>query len=639
MLSSMLRDNSRQVTLDEQLNEIFGQDFRQSAPDWELAVAHLIIMAESANKTFEFDKAISFLNAVEQIRDTKIVSDFSPQTLLKLHQEKGKAYSFLGKYDEAIDEFKNILTSNQSSEQSEVRSEAFTQIGQILAKQGDHERALGYLQRAISAYRRGENNIGLCKALRNLGVVYVELGDFDEAQTSITEAIAIAVSLGEKVLYADLTNNLGAIVNMKGDWQRALELYKESLEIYKTHNEVRKAAYAKNNIGITLSERELDIEALHYFVKASEIASKINDSSLKLIVDINLADLYLKRGSSTNAREHLRQAEEYFSKLNLVNVHLVETKKLKGKIASVEKSHQVAAEAFDEALELSRQIGSKFHEAEVLLERGKLMRSTNKHFEALTDLESSYQIYKNIKAEGKKAQTEKVIDSIEHLYLEIFNSIGQKVDHKDSYTKGHSDRVASLALLLAKEINLPTHTLKTIVAAGLLHDIGKIKISDDILKKPGKLTDEEFAEIKKHPEYGVELLRGMEFPWDIKPLIMHHHERIDGSGYPRRLKGEEIPLGARILCVVDVFEALTSDRTYRGAYSTAEAIKIMKKESGTTFEPTLLKSFIKLVNRGEVDVIVNAHTCNKELYSIWSQCMADDGKNATQTQELTASKA
>ncbi len=100
----------------------------------------------------------------------------------------------------------------------------------------------------------------------------------------------------------------------------------------------------------------------------------------------------------------------------------------------------------------------------------------------------------------------------------------------------------------------------------------------------------------------------------------------DGSGYPRRIKGEDIPLGARILCVVDVFDALTSGRTYRSAYNTAEAIKIMKKESGTTFEPNLLKSFIKLVNRGDIDVLVNVQTRNNELYSIWFQCMANDPK-------------
>ena len=172
-------------------------------------------------------------------------------------------------------------------------------------------------------------------------------------------------------------------------------------------------------------------------------------------------------------------------------------------------------------------------------------------------MEASYHIYTNLKADSKREQTEQVIRSLEDLYLEVFDSMAQEVDLKDPYTKGHSDRVASLALLLAKELGLRSHQLKTIVAGALLHDIGKLRISDGILKKPGRLTDEEFVEIKKHAQYGVDIIQDKEFPWDIKPLILHHHERFDGSGYPIGISGEQIPLGARIICIADVFDALT----------------------------------------------------------------------------------
>lgn len=639
MHSTIQRVNTKQTTIHEQLQDIFGREFRQSMPDWKLAVAHLLVMAEEANKTFQFEKAVGYLDTITQMKSAGIVNNFTNEIKLKMHREKGKALSFLARYDEAIAEFKKILAldTGQNQNNSEVRSEVFTQIGQILAKQGDHERALGYLQRAIGGYRRGNDKTGLSKALRNLGVVYVELGDFDEAEICFTEAIAIATTLSEDLLYADLINNLGAIMNMKGNWTRALELYKESLRIYQDKNEIRKEAYAKNNIGITLNEREKSDEAFSYFVQAFEIASAINDPSLKLIVDINLADLYLKRGSIANAREHLFEAQKFLAKSKLVNAHLVETKILVGKIFCTENKYSNAKKALSEALKLSREIGSKFHEAEALLERGKLQSSSHNHFEALNDLESSYKIYNSIKADGRKEITEKVIGSIEHLYLEIFNSIGKQVDRKDSYTKGHSDRVASLALLLAKEMKLNTHMLKTIVAAGLLHDIGKIKIADHILNKPGKLTDAEFAEIKKHPEYGVEQICTMNFPWDIKPLILHHHERYDGSGYPHRIKGEDIPLGARILCVADVFEALTSNRTYRGAYSTAEALKIMKSESGSTFDPVVFSKFAQIAKRGEIDCIVNSQTRHDEMYLIWSQCMADGDKESDPARDFAAS--
>ncbi|MCK4607191.1 MAG: HD-GYP domain-containing protein [candidate division Zixibacteria bacterium] len=306
---------------------------------------------------------------------------------------------------------------------------------------------------------------------------------------------------------------------------------------------------------------------------------------------------------------------------------MVEVKKITGKLAFREGQYDTALKNLNEAYETSRQIGTQFLEAEVLLERGTLFRAMGRPFDALADLESSYQIYTTLKADGKRETTEQVIHSIEKLYLEIFDSMAKEVDRKDHYTKGHSDRVASLALLLAKELGLRSNMLKTVTAAALLHDIGKTRVDDSILKKASRLSAEEFQKIKKHPESGIDMLRGKEFPWDIKPSILHHHEKLDGSGYPLGLKGEDIPLGARIICVADVFDALTSDRVYRSAYTTEKALAIMAEESGTTFDPVLPKRFTDMVNRGEADLVINSRTSDDEMYCIWSQCMGETGSS------------
>ncbi len=623
MLSKLPQDD-KSTTLDDQLKAILGSDFLPSKQDWERTVSTLMMMAKEANRSFEFERAVIILEALESICSSHGKEEFSLNCRIQLLQEKGHAFASLGKYDKAICEFKKILAICQDNNDLDLKSETFTQIGQLLAKQGDFERAIGYIQRAIGAFRRSKDNYGLCKALRNLGVVYCELGEFDEAESAISEAIAISAASGDNLLYADLVNNLGAIMNMKGKRSRALDLYRESLEIYLDNNEIRKEAYTKNNIGITFSEQGMVDDAYGYFKESYEISIKINDASLRLIAEINLADIYTKRGNFERAKKHSKWVEKYLTDEKLINVNLIEAKKLNGRICFAEGHYDDALIEFSSALNVCREIGSKFHEAEVLLERGKLLRVTEQHFDALSDLENSYHIFKKIKAEGKQLQTEKIIDSVEQLYLEIFNSMGKMVDRKDSYTKGHSDRVASLSLLLAKELGLKTGVVKTIVAAALLHDIGKVKLSDSILKKPGRLTNEEFEEIKKHPENGVEMLRGKTFPWDIKPLILHHHERVDGSGYPMKIKGEDIPLGARVICVADVFEALTSNRCYRDAFSVEKALGIMKSESGTTFDPVLLSSFVELVERGEADMIINSRTLQDDMFSIWSQCMRDE---------------
>jgi len=322
----------------------------------------------------------------------------------------------------------------------------------------------------------------------------------------------------------------------------------------------------------------------------------------------------------------------------MVNGQLVETKKIAGKINLAAHEHEKALALLNDAFALSKQIGAQFLQAEVLLERGTLYRALGRHFDALEDLEASYQLFNSLKAEGKREQTEKTIASLEQLYLQVFDSMAREVDRKDKYTKGHSDRVASFALLLAKELGLRTHAVKTIVAASLLHDIGKIHVDDDVLKKPGRLTPEEFAQITKHPELGVAQLRGKEFPWDIKPLILHHHEKINGAGYPLGLKGEDIPLGARIISIADVFDALTSDRVYRPAFGVSKALDIMNEDSGKAFDPVLLKCFLSMIQQGKADRVINSHTRDDEMYSIWSNCMTDETETSAAIAESVASE-
>jgi HD-GYP domain-containing protein (c-di-GMP phosphodiesterase class II) len=140
----------------------------------------------------------------------------------------------------------------------------------------------------------------------------------------------------------------------------------------------------------------------------------------------------------------------------------------------------------------------------------------------------------------------------------------------------------------------------------LLHDVGKITVPAEILNKPGALTDEEAAIMRQHPARGETLISGVGFPWDIRPMIRHHHERWDGRGYPDRLAGPQIPRAARILCIADVFDALTSARSYRSAYSPAKAAAMMRADSGAIFDPALLAVFLERTLRGSRPVLDSA---------------------------------
>ena len=184
-------------------------------------------------------------------------------------------------------------------------------------------------------------------------------------------------------------------------------------------------------------------------------------------------------------------------------------------------------------------------------------------------------------------------------YLSIIRALVSALELKDSHTRGHSESVTRYAVALAKKLKLFPQEIESIEVAAILHDIGKIGIQESILNKPGKLNNEEWKEMKRHPEFSYKILKEVNFPWEIKPVIYAHHERYNGKGYPARLKGEKIPLGARILAVADTFAAMTSDRAYRKGLSKEMAIEELKRVAGTQLDPELVKVFVEMLMSGE----------------------------------------
>ncbi|MBN2211287.1 MAG: HD-GYP domain-containing protein [Sedimentisphaerales bacterium] len=180
-------------------------------------------------------------------------------------------------------------------------------------------------------------------------------------------------------------------------------------------------------------------------------------------------------------------------------------------------------------------------------------------------------------------------------YLQTIAALARAMEAKDTYTCGHSSRVATLACALGRSVGLPEGEIKLIEWAGLMHDIGKIGIRDDVLSKTGKLTDEEFTHIKTHPVISYCVLEPLEALQEILTAVRHHHEHYDGSGYPDGLAGEAIPYRARLLRVADVWDAVTSTRAYRPAMSYERAIDIMRRESGWTMDPQLVAAFLELL--------------------------------------------
>jgi len=203
--------------------------------------------------------------------------------------------------------------------------------------------------------------------------------------------------------------------------------------------------------------------------------------------------------------------------------------------------------------------------------------------------------------ERKKAEEKirQMLESQKNLLLSLIQAISLMVEFRDPYTAGHQRRVAELASSIATEMGLPPEKIDSLRIAALLHDVGKIVVPSEILSKPGKLNEFELNLIRTHVEIGYEILKPIEFPWPIKEIIRQHHERLDGSGYPHGLRGDEIILEARILAVADVIEAMTSNRPYRPAYSLDQALEELSRHSGKLYDEEVVTACINLLkNKG-----------------------------------------
>lgn len=191
-------------------------------------------------------------------------------------------------------------------------------------------------------------------------------------------------------------------------------------------------------------------------------------------------------------------------------------------------------------------------------------------------------------------RVKRLIDQLEDTESVIF-MLALAVEAKDSYTEGHLRRLAHYSQQLAIAAGLLPEHVRAIRYGGLLHDIGKISVDDAILRKAGPLTPEEYDEIKRHPEYGARIIGSMRFAHEVGPIILGHHERWDGRGYPQGLHHDEIPIGARIVSIVDAYDAMMTDRPYRRALSRDEALRRLRAGSANEWDPQLLSIFLNLV--------------------------------------------
>jgi diguanylate cyclase (GGDEF)-like protein/putative nucleotidyltransferase with HDIG domain len=233
-----------------------------------------------------------------------------------------------------------------------------------------------------------------------------------------------------------------------------------------------------------------------------------------------------------------------------------------------------------------------------------------------------YVIYRSYRVYLGRLEDEKThVEQMASLHLRTIEALALAIDAKDHTTHEHLSRVRTYAVELAQEMNLAPSELEALRAAALLHDIGKLAVPEHIISKPGKLTPEEFEKMKIHPVVGAEILERVEFPYPVVPIVRSHHEKWDGSGYPDGLRGEEIPIGARILSAVDCLDALASDRQYRTALPLDQAMAEVAKLAGKSFDPKV----VALLQRRYVELEKKATSQNKPMARLSTEMVIERG--------------
>ncbi|MDH3271968.1 MAG: tetratricopeptide repeat protein [Gemmatimonadota bacterium] len=462
--------------------------------------------------------------------------------------------------------------------------------------EGDHAAAFDCLDAALAIATASGSGSDIAHALNCRGILLFRRGELDAAERLYREARDLAEACGEETLVAMADQNLGNVANIHGDHEGAHEQYLKSLHRYRSLGLEEYVGPLLTNIGRVHTDLQSWGEAEALFRLAEASCDKSGNVAYKILVKVNQTRLHLSRGDFAEARVTCDEAHELSLDLDddrwLGDVH-----KHRGIIMGHLRRPALAESCFESALELATRREEPLLEAEVRNEMARLYQHQERHREMLECLNQAHRAFARLRARRDLADVDRQIERLERSFEGLVREWGDSIESTDHYTQGHCERVADHAHRLAVAAGLDSGTLTWFRMGALLHDVGKVAVPPEILNKPGPLSDREWVVMKEHPRRGVELLADVEFPWDIRPMVLHHHERWDGTGYPQGLSGEEIPLAARILCVADVFDALTTARSYRRSFSVRAALEIMEGDAGHVFDPDLFALFRDLVSR------------------------------------------
>jgi putative nucleotidyltransferase with HDIG domain len=466
-------------------------------------------------------------------------------------------------------------------------------IGQVGRERGDAELAEELYAASVEIARANGLADEVAAGLSAQARLACDGGDTAAAEALYREAREISAGHGDDRSVAAAERSLGALASLRGDVPAALFSYTSALLRYRQIGDLRSATDALHRMGVAHVELGEYDAATTCFDQAYELATAARDLQTLGGVQASRAELYLRRQQYEQARQCCDDSYGIYTQLQS-QTGLADAYRFYGALYRETGKAQLADIHLGLALNLAAQAGNALLQAEVHHEKARLYFEEERSLESLGCLNRAHAL---LCGTGSAGERERRLDELERTYVTVVRRWGaEAIEAKDPYTLGHSERVAEIVVRMAAALGFDDRRRTWMHIGALLHDVGKTVLPAALLAKPGVLNESEWAMMKQHTVVGDDIVAGLELPHDVRPMIRSHHERWDGLGYPDGLRATAIPLDARILAVADVYDALTSTRSYRSAFSPAEARRILAHQAGRALDPEIVGTFESVLN-------------------------------------------
>lgn len=496
--------------------------------------------------------------------------------------------------DLARELYESALQRARGPHDAPIVAIAMLSAARLASGAGETTVALDILEAVLASATARGSDADCARAAALRARVLWESDDLAGAEGEAVRARDWAQRAGDAREAAQSLRTLGALAVARGALEDGIGLYESCVA------ELRALGQVAELSATLVSLAELYDDARRWdasdaaFQEAASVAAGFGEPSSVLDAQLRHSELLAHRGDIERAQAACERAVETARRIRHPRATAAAARtaamiaRERGDLARAEE-RLVAAEA---AL---RDHDDPVLAAEVAAERAELYHRQDRHRDTIIALNRAHRALSQLRGTTAVADLARRARRLEAQFIDVVRRWGQSIEAKDLNTHGHCERVADLACAIATQMGVPGSTTFWYRVGALLHDIGKLIIPAELLNKPGRLTEDEWAIVRRHPVVGAEMLADVDFPWDVRPIVECHHECWDGSGYPHGLAGERIPLAARIVCVADVYDVLTSDRSFKRALTHDEALDVMRRDVGRQFDPAVFRAFEEVV--------------------------------------------